>query len=520
MTQLKTPGVFTVEKNAFPNSVVEVATAVPAFVGWTERAECEGRSLHLKPWRIGSMGEYLQCFGGAPTSQHVRFELTREANAASPGNPGEALSLRDATPLSLGTGRYMLTQTGGKYLLHSAMQLFFANGGADCYVVSAGEYGSAVDAAPLTAGVQALTHEAEPTMLVIPEAVLLAQKDCHALQAQMLRHCGELMKNRVAILDVWEGYRSCSEAPDVVAAFGDGLGHSGIAFGAAYYPWVHTTVVPEGDFSHENIAAGESRDALITALKDEIAAASALLPMDAGRRAALEAEVEKIKTTTDPAANALLSKSLVNISPAFKALRAEMARRLNLLPPAAAMAGVYTMVDHARGVWQAPANVSLNGVLSPSVEISHEQQQALNLTPQGNSVNAIRSFVGEGVLVWGARTLDGNHLDWRYIHVRRTMIMLQESIRLAIKAMAFGPNVPKTWDLMKTMIASFLTGVWKRGGLAGAVPQDAFSVRVGLHETMTPEDLLEGVLRVAVLVAISRPVEFIEITFEQPMQKS
>ena len=134
--------------------------------------------------------------------------------------------------------------------------------------------------------------------------------------------------------------------------------------------------------------------------------------------------------------------------------------------------------------------------------------------------NAIRPFVGEGVLVWGARTLDGNSLDWRYISVRRTMIMLEESIRLAAKAYVFEPNTANTWVTMRSMIENFLGGIWKQGGLAGAVPTEAFSVHVGLGETMTPEDILEGILRITVLVAVSRPAEFIEITFQQQMQRS
>jgi phage tail sheath protein FI len=217
---------------------------------------------------------------------------------------------------------------------------------------------------------------------------------------------------------------------------------------------------------------------------------------------------------------ALLNKSLVASSGLFGTILGEVKNRLNLLPPAAAMAGIYTMVDNTRGVWKAPANVSMNGVVSPAVNISHDDQEDLNVTTQGKSINAIRSFIGEGVLVWGARTLDGNSLDWRYINVRRTMIMLEESCRLASKAMVFEPNVANTWVTIKSMIANFLTGIWKRGGLAGAVPDDAFSVHVGLGETMTPEDILEGILRVTVLVAISRPAEFIEITFQQQMQKS
>ncbi|GAB7215210.1 hypothetical protein DZJ_48330 [Dickeya ananatis] len=195
-------------------------------------------------------------------------------------------------------------------------------------------------------------------------------------------------------------------------------------------------------------------------------------------------------------------------------------RQQNLLPPAASMAGIYTMVDNARGVWKAPANVSLNAVVSPSVNISADEQEDLNVTTQGKSINALRTFTGEGTLVWGARTLDGNSLDWRYVNVRRTMIMLEESIKQAAKAYVFEPNTANTWVSMESMIENFLFGIWKRGGLAGASPEDAYSVDVGLGKTMTPQDILEGILRITVLVAISRPAEFIEITFQQQMQKS
>ena len=116
--------------------------------------------------------------------------------------------------------------------------------------------------------------------------------------------------------------------------------------------------------------------------------------------------------------------------------------------------------------------------------------------------------------------LDGNSLDWRCINVRRTMIMIEESLRLACKAYIFEPNVANTWVTMKSMVRNFLHGIWQRGGFAGSRPDDAFSVLIGLHETMTAEDVLEGLLKVTVLVALTRPAEFIEITFHQQQQKS
>jgi phage tail sheath protein FI len=100
------------------------------------------------------------------------------------------------------------------------------------------------------------------------------------------------------------------------------------------------------------------------------------------------------------------------------------------------------------------------------------------------------------------------------------MIMLEESIKLASKAYVFEPNVASTWVSMESMISNFLYGIWKRGGLAGAAPAEAYSVSVGLGKTMTGDDILEGILRITVLVAITRPAEFIEITFQQKMQES
>ncbi len=216
----------------------------------------------------------------------------------------------------------------------------------------------------------------------------------------------------------------------------------------------------------------------------------------------------------------MIDKTMRAIAPLYVDAMNAIAKRMNSSPPSAAMAGLYTMVDNTRGVWKAPANVSMAAVTGPMLNIDDEEQQNLNVSTTGKSINAIRPFVGEGTLVWGARTLDGNSLDWRYVSVRRTMIMIEESIRLASKAYVFEPNTSQTWVTMRSMIENFLTSVWKQGGLAGAVPSDAFSVHVGLGDTMTPVDILEGILRITVLVAVTRPAEFIEITFMQQMQKS
>ena len=415
----------------------------------------------------------------------------------------------------------MLTQVGGKYLLYHSMALFYANGGGPCYVVSVGTYGDDIEADKLMGGIDQLIKEQEPTMVVIPEVVLLDEANCISVQQAALAHCGEKMKNRFAILDIYDGYKDRQDpSGDCIDKFRDALGINNLDYSAAYYPWLNTTIVQDRDLSYENIA-DDSRALLQTLLRQELDIPENLEDVPARVRQQA-AEIEKLANPpTDETEKMLLDKSLRAMSPQlYSSILKEIQDKLNLLPPGAAMAGMYTMVDNDRGVWKAPANVSLNAVVSPAVNITHDDQEDLNVTPQGKSINAIRPFVGEGVLVWGARTLDGNSLDWRYIQVRRTMIMLEESIKLATKAYVFEANDANTWVTIKSMIRNFLTGIWKRGGLAGASPDDAFGVFVGLGETMTPEDILEGILRVTVLVAITRPAEFIEITFQQQMQQS
>ena len=570
---MKTPGVYIKEKNAFPNSIVEVATAVPAFIGITERADDGGRTLVGKPVRITSMNEYRKYFGGAPKAVFDIKPVTditkadfvgqkRKAAGAAPAAAGDGASADDgaadgaATATAsdgadkklesesvgfvvqqFGTNEYTIGTGAGapkgnlhsRYVLFYSLMHFFQNGGGPCYIVAVGNYEKDVnkpisDVQPFLDGILSLVKEPEPTMVLIPDSVSMERSAWQQVQQNSLAHCGVKMRNRMALVDVYNGNM---EPADCIGAFRNDIGSVGLNFGAAYYPWVNSSVVQPTDVGVCNLSK-DARKALVEPMKVGVGVDQAAIdkekdPKVKAKKEAIAKEIDRLLTIPEDAEAAdmqSLEDTLRVLSPLYKKVVSEMQEKLNLLSPCAAMAGIYTMVDNTRGVWKAPANVSVSAVVSPVVNIDNDEQEDLNVTPQGKSINAIRSFIGEGTLVWGARTLDGNSLDWRYINVRRTMNMLEESIKLASKAYVFEPNDANTWVTMKSMIRNFLTGIWKRGGLAGAVPDDAFSVHVGLGETMTSEDILEGILKITVLVAISRPAEFIEITFQQQMQKS
>lgn len=197
-------------------------------------------------------------------------------------------------------------------------------------------------------------------------------------------------------------------------------------------------------------------------------------------------------------------------------LAGEMART----PSSGAMVGVYASVDNTRGVWKAPANVSLNSVSGPSVIIDDTTQGGLNVDPiAGKSINAIRSFTGRGTIVWGARTLDGNDDNWRYISVRRFYIMVEESVKDACAAFVFEPNDANTWTKVQAMIQNYLTNLWREKALAGSKPELSFYVNVGLGLTMTQDDIDNGRMIVEIGMAPVRPAEFIVLVFTQIQQQ-
>ncbi len=172
-------------------------------------------------------------------------------------------------------------------------------------------------------------------------------------------------------------------------------------------------------------------------------------------------------------------------------------------------------------VWKAPANISLNSVISPTVPISDADQQSLNVDVNaGKSINAIRTIPGRGTLIWGARTLAGNDNEWRYVAVRRFFNMVEASVKKSTAWVVFEPNAAPLWTKVKHMIENYLIQKWREGALMGAKAEHAFFVNIGLGQTMTAQDIAEGRMIVEIGMAAVRPAEFIILKLIHKMQKS
>lgn len=524
MARLATPGVYVKENNAFSSSVVGAPTAIPAFIGYTAKAERAHDSLHMTPMRIDSFKEYLNYFGKGPK---VSFSIRAKE----------------------GTDYALKLNAESQYHLYNSLRLFYSNGGGACYIVSVGNYEKGPKLKELQEGLETLVAEQEPSMVVVPDSVTLDSIECFELYRDILTHCGRDTRDRFAIFDVPGGDQARTyDSKDVINQFREGVGHNNLAFGASYYPWLNTTVVAASELSYGNISNTSelvkllTREAEIRYLgglqekKASTSSSSSKTPAAKGAAAKttssssasapavskraqqkfdeVKAEIDRLK---DGGSSTVIDQNLRAISPLYNGILRQIKDLANVMPTCGAIAGIYANVDNNVGVHKAPANIGLNSVLSPSVNITGAMQEDLNLPVNGKAVNAIRSFIGKGVLVWGARTLDGNSQDWKYINVRRTILMIEQSVKSAVENYIFEPNTPQTWMRVRIAIENFLTGMWKRGALLGISPAEAYEVAIGLGDTMTAEDVLDGVMRISVFLSVARPAEFIEITFEQRM---
>lgn len=646
-TTYKTPGVYVEEISKFPPSVAQVETAIPAFIGYTEKASKKGESLINDPTRITSLLEYETYFGVAKPETTLTVTLTdAKVNGALERN----IKVHQPTSPS-------------PYKMYYAMQMYFANGGGPCYVVSVNLYDipgdDSVEFGALTDGLALLEKEDEPTLLVFPDAPALNVSDFYSLYQSALMQCND-MQDRFTIIDTHE---SVDTADDSLALRnGISLGKDYLKYGAAYFPYLETildynytesevdiTHVTDGSALDTDLASAqeaakvigqsattvnslntnyaglnatfqaitpvgdanlaENKDPMVAAIQNVLNAldgvvttagtaitaannAAAAADEDAGLAAAAtaagaaldtavntpasslptlitnlttaqsnlvaaggggaakteagnaatliataEAEIQAIVALIDPAittaitdvqgvdVNGILNGIALDAvnaidNSAYNAIKTEIAALPITLPPSSTMAGIYARVDSDRGVWKAPANVGVNYVVKPNLKVTHDQQRDLNVHITGKSINAIRAFTGKGILVWGARTLAGNDNEWRYVPVRRFFNMVEESVERASEQFVFEPNDANTWVKIRAMIENFLTLQWRAGALAGAKPEQAFYVKVGLGETMTAEDILNGVMNIEIGMAAVRPAEFIILKFSHKMQEA
>lgn len=488
MANYRSPGVYVEEIPTLPPSIAEVESAVPAFVGYTEKADnlAPGDLLNV-PFPINSLKEYETYFGVGEAETATNIEIDVDGKKDGLGNITGYTCLIKPTYASM-----------SKHNLHNAMRFYFANGGTMCYVVSVAKYtdDATPDVAKLNGGFDVLATFDGPTLLVCPETVSITEAQANSVNQKMLDQAA-LLQDRFAILDIWT--TTIPKKPNFVTTDitpslnGVGNSSTGVAlqYGAIYYPFLET--VYNLGFKFDDLT-----------IKTYTINGS-------GTITAPDVDLEGKK----------MSELKTSVFPLYNYILGQYQNYHVVLPPSAAIAGIYCGVDHSRGVWKAPANVSVSDVVGATVSIARADQDQLNINDQsGKSVNAILNKPGFGTVVMGGRTLDGNDNEWKYINVRRFFITVEQSIKNSMGMFVFEPNTSATWVKVQAMVENYLFLKWRDGALAGAKPEQAFFVNIGLGSTMTSVDILEGRLIIQIGMAVARPAEFIIMQFEQMLQTS
>jgi len=184
------------------------------------------------------------------------------------------------------------------------------------------------------------------------------------------------------------------------------------------------------------------------------------------------------------------------------------------VPPSGAMMGIYARSDNTRGVHKAPANEVVRACVGLDCQFNKGEQDILN--PKG--VNLIRSFPGQGIRVWGARTASSDQ-SFKYINVRRLFIFIEESIKANTSWAVFEPNDTALWVRVQRTISVFLTNLWRNGSLTGSSPEEAFFVNIG-RNTMSQDDIDNGRLICVIGVAPVKPAEFVIFRITQKTSES
>jgi phage tail sheath protein FI len=449
-------------------SIQAADTAVPAFIGYTQKAQqYEVGDLLFTPTRVTSMPEFESLFGTpVPDSLTVTLEDHVDLTASGTVLPARKISVK---PDFL------------KNCLHCQLQLYFANGGGPCYIVSTGKPKSLLNKRDLLKGLDEIYNHRDTTIIVFPDAFSLNKPaDIYAIYAEALSQAAEL-KDRFVIVDTVPA----DDVTTTVALLQNNLttfAEPAVArYGAAYFPMLVTTI------------PYHYSDNTVKIVHD-------VIRREAGKADTRQrGNFDKLKLTSIQSQD----------EPLYNAVKNAIQQQTYLLPPSAAVAGVYAQVDGARGVWKAPANIAMAMVKTPDLLLDETEQSMLQEGGQArNPINAIRLFPGKGTVVWGARTFAGHDNEWKYISVRRFITMIETSVQRATERFVFEANNISTWSALKQLVENFLLLQWKAGALQGRKPEEAFFVHIGLGSSMTQEDINEGRLIIEIGMALVRPAEF------------
>lgn len=504
----KVPGVYVEEIHGASLSIQSGETAVPVFVGIFNAIKTPTEELGEWPCvRVESWLDFTQQFA---SSDHIEIKLAETVSK----------SKINFVP----------------YMGSHSVRLYFENGGGPCYILAIDMDKERARSAVSSHLLSAIERHPEITLLCWCE---YAGKKDDQLVYSALSAGGGTNGGRFLLADAWPQGKSglpsawkfeTYQVPD----------HTQVA---SYFPALRTQYVR--DYRDENSVRISNAKKHLTALG--LPGSLDIITLAALRSAIAKANAKGNNAPKTDLKNTASPKNIApKVSEASAAVDVQIQTRdtflqqvemlIDLHRPApspvvlrasVAMAGVYARVDRERGVWKAPANIAVTGVTALVAQgeegegrwkhpVPVRMDDALNTKLVDAGINALRAFRGQGILVWGARTMaPAVQTAWRYVPVRRLFNTIERDARAALRTVVFEPNSPMVWEQVRGALNNYLHALWRKGALQGEAPEQAYYVHIGLGVTMSQDDIDQGRMVVKVGVAAVRPAEFIVLTLTQ-----
>lgn len=179
--------------------------------------------------------------------------------------------------------------------------------------------------------------------------------------------------------------------------------------------------------------------------------------------------------------------------------------KLVYVPASTVIPGVYAFTDSISAPWFAPAGLtrgSLGGVTQPERKLKRSQRDTL----YASKINPIAQFPGQGIAIYGQKTLQTRASALDRINVRRLLIELKEFIGNQARTLVFENNTIATRNRFLSSVNPFLESVVQRQGL--------FAFRVVMDETNNTNDTIDRNQLVGqIQIQPARTVEFIILDF-------
>ena len=175
------------------------------------------------------------------------------------------------------------------------------------------------------------------------------------------------------------------------------------------------------------------------------------------------------------------------------------------VPPSVVLPGVIAFTDKVAHEWFAPAGLNRGGltsVLEAQTRLTHSERDDL----YEDRVNPIASFPGQGVCVWGQKTLQARPSALDRVNVRRLLIKLKKFIASSSRYLVFEQNTAGTRNRFMNIVNPFLESVQANSGLS--------AFRVVMDDTNNTPDVVDRNQLVGqIFIQPTRTAEFIVLDF-------